>query len=220
MLEFFRESGALLEGHFRLSSGLHSRGYLQCALVLQHPAHAETLGRALAAVLLRALSADGRALAGARRAHHRPRSGARARRARDLRGTSGRRAHAAPRLHARRRPIASSSSRTWSRPADRRARRWRWRARRARRSSAPARSSIAAAARRISACRSTRSSTLSLADLSAGRVPDVRGGTAGHEARIAAVQDASRSSTSTTRGTVNYAPRACAALRPAVSFDL
>lgn len=51
VLTMFRESGALLEGHFRLSSGLHSAGYLQCALVLQHPHHAETLGRALAAVL-------------------------------------------------------------------------------------------------------------------------------------------------------------------------
>lgn len=49
VLTLFRESGALLEGHFRLSSGLHSNGYLQSALVLQHPRHAETLGRALAA---------------------------------------------------------------------------------------------------------------------------------------------------------------------------
>ena len=51
VLTLFRESGALLEGHFRLSSGLHSAGYLQCALVLQHPTHAEALGRALAAAL-------------------------------------------------------------------------------------------------------------------------------------------------------------------------
>ena len=51
VLDLFRSSGALLEGHFRLTSGLHSSGYLQCALVLQHPAHAETLGRALAAGL-------------------------------------------------------------------------------------------------------------------------------------------------------------------------
>jgi len=43
----FRQSGALLEGHFRLTSGLHSPGYLQCALVLQHPRHAEALGAAL-----------------------------------------------------------------------------------------------------------------------------------------------------------------------------
>jgi orotate phosphoribosyltransferase len=48
VLSLFRSSGALLEGHFRLSSGLHSNGYLQCALVLQHPQHAETLGKALA----------------------------------------------------------------------------------------------------------------------------------------------------------------------------
>jgi orotate phosphoribosyltransferase len=37
----------LLEGHFKLSSGLHSTGYLQSALVLQHPAHAQALGHAL-----------------------------------------------------------------------------------------------------------------------------------------------------------------------------
>jgi orotate phosphoribosyltransferase len=48
LLDLFRGSGALLEGHFRLTSGLHSSGYLQCALVLQHPVHAETLGRAIA----------------------------------------------------------------------------------------------------------------------------------------------------------------------------
>src|SRR5512143_1614858 len=48
LLDLFRRSGALLEGHFRLTSGLHSPGYLQCALVLQHPEHAEVLGRALA----------------------------------------------------------------------------------------------------------------------------------------------------------------------------
>ena len=48
LLDLFRRSGALLEGHFRLTSGLHSPGYLQCALVLQNPAHAEALGRALA----------------------------------------------------------------------------------------------------------------------------------------------------------------------------
>lgn len=51
ILNLFRDSGALLEGHFRLSSGLHSGGYLQCALVLQHPAHAEALGRALGEAL-------------------------------------------------------------------------------------------------------------------------------------------------------------------------
>jgi orotate phosphoribosyltransferase len=49
LIELFRASGALLDGHFRLTSGLHSPGYLQCALVLQHPEHAESLGRAIAA---------------------------------------------------------------------------------------------------------------------------------------------------------------------------
>ena len=48
LLDLFRKSGALLEGHFRLTSGLHSPGYLQCALVLQHPASAEQLGAAIA----------------------------------------------------------------------------------------------------------------------------------------------------------------------------
>ncbi len=51
VLDLFRSSGALLEGHFRLTSGLHSSGYLQCALVLQYPANAEALGRALASGL-------------------------------------------------------------------------------------------------------------------------------------------------------------------------
>lgn len=49
VLKEFREAGALLEGHFLLSSGLHSPQYLQCALVLQDPKRAERLCRALAA---------------------------------------------------------------------------------------------------------------------------------------------------------------------------
>ena len=48
VLELFRSTGAYLEGHFRLTSGLHSSTYLQCALVLQHPAAAEKLGGMLA----------------------------------------------------------------------------------------------------------------------------------------------------------------------------
>lgn len=44
----FKETGALLEGHFVLSSGLHSAVYLQCALVLQHPRDAEELAGRLA----------------------------------------------------------------------------------------------------------------------------------------------------------------------------
>ena len=37
VLQIFRDHSALLEGHFILSSGLHSDRYIQCALVLQHP---------------------------------------------------------------------------------------------------------------------------------------------------------------------------------------
>src|SRR5438105_11019628 len=50
-MQAFRDTGALLKGHFRLTSGLHSDEYLQCALVLQHPEIAERLGRELAAKL-------------------------------------------------------------------------------------------------------------------------------------------------------------------------
>ncbi len=52
VLNLFRQSGALLQGHFRLSSGLHSEFYLQCALGLQYPQQAAALGNALAAKLL------------------------------------------------------------------------------------------------------------------------------------------------------------------------
>ncbi len=48
VLKVFNETGAYLRGHFRLTSGLHSPEYLQCALVLQHPGHAERLGQGLA----------------------------------------------------------------------------------------------------------------------------------------------------------------------------
>jgi len=44
VLDLYRASGALLEGHFKLSSGLHSNRYLQSALVLQFPEHATALG--------------------------------------------------------------------------------------------------------------------------------------------------------------------------------
>jgi orotate phosphoribosyltransferase len=47
----FEETGALLAGHFKLSSGLHADRYLQCAKVLQHPERAGALGAALAALL-------------------------------------------------------------------------------------------------------------------------------------------------------------------------
>jgi orotate phosphoribosyltransferase len=50
-LSLFRRAGAYLEGHFRLTSGLHSPGYMQSALVLQNPADAAALGSALASKL-------------------------------------------------------------------------------------------------------------------------------------------------------------------------
>jgi orotate phosphoribosyltransferase len=48
ILELFRSTAAYLSGHFRLTSGLHSPEYLQCALVLQYPGHAAELGGLLA----------------------------------------------------------------------------------------------------------------------------------------------------------------------------
>ena len=48
ILEQFRQTNALLDGHFLLSSGLHSPNYLQCALALQQPRDAEWFGRAIA----------------------------------------------------------------------------------------------------------------------------------------------------------------------------
>ena len=50
-LKDFEDTGALLTGHFRLSSGLHSDRYLQCARLLMWPARAEEAGRELAAKL-------------------------------------------------------------------------------------------------------------------------------------------------------------------------
>ncbi len=49
ILRIFRETGALLEGHFVLRSGLHSRQYFQCALALQQMPVVEKIGAALAA---------------------------------------------------------------------------------------------------------------------------------------------------------------------------
>src|SRR3954469_11971412 len=48
VLQIFRDSGALLEGHFVLRSGLHSRQYFQCALALQQMPVVERLGGELA----------------------------------------------------------------------------------------------------------------------------------------------------------------------------
>lgn len=48
ILNIFKKTGAFLQGHFKLSSGLHSGQYLQCARVLQHPEYAEKLCAGLA----------------------------------------------------------------------------------------------------------------------------------------------------------------------------
>ncbi len=48
VLQLFRETGVLLEGHFRLTSGKHSRQFLQCAQVLRFPAHTEELAAMMA----------------------------------------------------------------------------------------------------------------------------------------------------------------------------
>lgn len=50
-MDLFEETGAYLRGHFRLTSGLHSAEYLQCAKVLAVPRYAEKLGRDLAELL-------------------------------------------------------------------------------------------------------------------------------------------------------------------------
>ncbi len=51
VLDLFDKTGAYLKGHFRLTSGLHSPEYLQCARVLQHPEHAARLGHDLASAV-------------------------------------------------------------------------------------------------------------------------------------------------------------------------
>lgn len=48
VLAMFKSTGALLDGHFRLTSGLHSNSYFQCAKVLQHPEHLSAICSAIA----------------------------------------------------------------------------------------------------------------------------------------------------------------------------
>jgi orotate phosphoribosyltransferase len=66
VLQVFRDSGALLEGHFILRSGLHSRQFFQCALALQQMPVVEKLGQSLAATAksLRAVTVIAPALGG------------------------------------------------------------------------------------------------------------------------------------------------------------
>ena len=61
-LDLFLQTGAYLRGHFKLTSGLHSAAYLQSALVLAHPEHAETLGGVLAESLRKLAGPEGVAL--------------------------------------------------------------------------------------------------------------------------------------------------------------
>lgn len=49
--DLLKQTGALLTGHFRLSSGLHSPNYVQCALLLEHPRDAKAIGQALASAI-------------------------------------------------------------------------------------------------------------------------------------------------------------------------
>lgn len=58
VVALLRSCGALLEGHFRLTSGLHSPVYLQCARLLMDPARAATVCAALKAKLAQALPAE------------------------------------------------------------------------------------------------------------------------------------------------------------------
>ncbi|USG59815.1 orotate phosphoribosyltransferase [Sneathiella marina] len=58
IISHFRETNALLEGHFLLSSGLHSNRYLQCAKVLMYPDRAALLCRALAEKVENTLGAN------------------------------------------------------------------------------------------------------------------------------------------------------------------
>lgn len=64
LLSLYRDDGALLHGHFLLSSGLHSDTYLQSARVLQHPEHAGRVARAMVAGIPAALRARIRAVVG------------------------------------------------------------------------------------------------------------------------------------------------------------
>ena len=52
----FKEAGALLEGHYILSSGLHSSRYLQCALALSEPSRAQRLSESLGKKILENIS--------------------------------------------------------------------------------------------------------------------------------------------------------------------
>jgi len=51
VFNIFKESGAIFEGHFKLTSGLHSGVYMQCAMLLQYPDKADRIAKAAAGIL-------------------------------------------------------------------------------------------------------------------------------------------------------------------------
>jgi len=115
LLRELEARGAILSGHFRLSSGRHSNAFVQKFRILEDPALVEHVAAVLAAQGATA-RADGRRERRGRRDRARLRDGAPARDARDLRRERGRRSHAAPGVRARPRRSRVSSSKTSSRP--------------------------------------------------------------------------------------------------------
>ncbi len=51
VFNIFKESGAIFEGHFKLTSGLHSGVYMQCARLLQYPDKADRIAKAAVGIL-------------------------------------------------------------------------------------------------------------------------------------------------------------------------
>ncbi len=170
VLDLFRTSGALPEGHFRLTSGLHSERSLQSALVLQYPDLATRLGDAI----------------GERTRHLQPTVvlspalggiviGQEVGRALGVRAIFAERQDG--RLTLRRGfTVSPSDPRTSSPPAARRARRSRSRTSRARTWSAPRRSSIADRTPRASLCRSSASCRWRSRPITRSRVRSARRG--------------------------------------------
>ena len=112
-----RQTGALLDGHFVLRSGLHSRQFFQCALLLQHTdIAAEVCGRL--ADKLRDIALRRGYFSGARWNRGRAGSRSRAREAPHLRGERGGRSGPAARLSRSRLTNVLSSRKTWSPAAD------------------------------------------------------------------------------------------------------
>ena len=186
VLDLFRQSGALLEGHFRLSSGLHSDRYLQSALVLQYPEFAERSGDALADAARATCSRPSSCRRRSAASSSARKSGARSASARS--SPSGRTARSTLRRGFTLSPsdrvlvvedviTTGGSTRETIAVAE---------AAGAQRDRAPRRSSIAAATRRGSTCRCSRSSGWRCRPIRPRRARSARRG-AGHEAGLAGV---------------------------------